>query len=142
MAVERQYFTFESGGDRLVGNLFFPRLQPIAAIVATGPLTSVKEQAAGAYARALAERGFAALAFDHRYFGESDGQPRQFENSRQRLKTFVPRYRRCTMISAHRACRFWLSASARVEYTWQLPWYGKFVCAHLPASPRGERLIC
>ena len=78
--MERQYFTFESGGDRLVGNLFFPRLQPIAAIVATGPLTSVKEQAAGAYARALAERGFAALAFDHRYFGESDGQPRQFEN--------------------------------------------------------------
>jgi uncharacterized protein len=73
-------FEFNSGGDRLVGNLFEPDGSPIAAIVTTGPLTSVKEQAAGAYAKALAARGFAALAFDHRYFGESEGSPRQFEN--------------------------------------------------------------
>ncbi len=77
--MERHDFAFDSGGDRLAGNLFLPRQQPIGAIVTTGPLTSVKEQAAGAYARALAERGFAALAFDHRYFGGSDGEPRQFE---------------------------------------------------------------
>jgi uncharacterized protein len=78
--MERQDFTFESGGDSLIGTLFLPGQQPIAAIVTTGPLTSVKEQSPGAYARALAERGFAALAFDHRYFGGSDGEPRQFEN--------------------------------------------------------------
>jgi fermentation-respiration switch protein FrsA (DUF1100 family) len=41
---------------------------------------SVKEQAAGAYAEAMAVRGYAALAFDYRYFGESEGRPRQFEN--------------------------------------------------------------
>jgi uncharacterized protein len=40
----------------------------------------VKEQATGAYARALAERGHATLVFDYRYFGESEGEPRQFEN--------------------------------------------------------------
>src|SRR5215472_4769190 len=28
----------------------------------------------------LAERGFAAVAFDHRTFGQSEGEPRQFEN--------------------------------------------------------------
>jgi hypothetical protein len=28
----------------------------------------------------MAERGHAALAFDYRHFGESDGEPRQFEN--------------------------------------------------------------
>jgi fermentation-respiration switch protein FrsA (DUF1100 family) len=52
---------------------------PIAAVVFCGPWTSVKEQATGVYARELAERGYVALAFDHRYFGASGGEPRQFE---------------------------------------------------------------
>jgi uncharacterized protein len=74
-------FTFPSEGETLVGNLFLPQgAKPAGVVVAVGPLTSVKEQATGAYARALAERGYAALAFDYRYFGESDGRPRQFEN--------------------------------------------------------------
>jgi uncharacterized protein len=73
-------FLFTSGDDRLIGVLHLPVEQPVAAVVTTGPLTSVKEQATGAYARALAERGFAALAFDHRTFGESGGEPRQFEH--------------------------------------------------------------
>ena len=72
-------FTFTSAGERLVGALCLPAQRPVASVVTTGPLTSVKEQATGAYARALAERGFAALAFDHRTFGESEGEPRQFE---------------------------------------------------------------
>src|SRR5262245_61559141 len=78
-------FEFACGGDRLIGRLFRPEGIPLAAIVTTGPLTSVKEQAAGAYAKALAERGFAALAFDHRYFGESGGTPRQFENPNAKI---------------------------------------------------------
>ena len=77
----RESFTFLSDGDRLVGDLYLPAdRDPLAAVVTSGPLTSVKEQATGNYARALAERGFAAVAFDHRTFGESDGSPRQFEN--------------------------------------------------------------
>jgi fermentation-respiration switch protein FrsA (DUF1100 family) len=71
---------FTSSDDRLVGVLYLPAEKPVAAVVTTGPLTSVKEQATGAYARALGARGFAAVAFDHRTFGESEGQPRQFEN--------------------------------------------------------------
>jgi uncharacterized protein len=74
-------FEFDVSGTTLVGNLFAPpRGRPRACAVLTGPLTSVKEQATGAYAAALAERGFLALAFDHRTFGESGGEPRQFEN--------------------------------------------------------------
>jgi len=73
-------FTFESEGETLVGKLFLPEAQPAGAVVAVGPLTSVKEQAAGTYAQAMADRGYAALAFDYRYFGESGGRPRQFEN--------------------------------------------------------------
>ena len=73
-------FEFICDGVRLVGTLFQAANDPVAAVVTTGPLTSVKEQATAAYAAELAERGFVALAFDHRYFGESDGAPRQFEN--------------------------------------------------------------
>ncbi len=74
-------FAFQSEGETLLGNLFLPeRAKPAGVVIAVGPLTSVKEQAAGTYAQAMAERGYAGLAFDYRYFGESAGQPRQFEN--------------------------------------------------------------
>jgi uncharacterized protein len=74
-------FAFQSEGETLLGNLFLPeRAKPAGIVVAVGPLTSVKEQAAGTYAQAMAERGYAGLAFDYRYFGESAGQPRQFES--------------------------------------------------------------
>jgi fermentation-respiration switch protein FrsA (DUF1100 family) len=78
--VRREPFLFTSGGDALIGVLHLPTEEPVAAVVTTGPLTSVKEQATGAYAHALAERGVAALAFDHRTFGQSEGEPRQFEH--------------------------------------------------------------
>ncbi|MFE9580124.1 alpha/beta hydrolase [Nocardia sp. NPDC006044] len=80
ITVSTERFTFTSNGDQLVGLLHLPDGPPIASVVTSGPLTSVKEQAAGAYAQALAARGFAALAFDHRTFGESEGEPRQFES--------------------------------------------------------------
>ena len=76
----QERFEFDSNGERLIGTLHLPIERAVAAVVTTGPLTSVKEQAAGTYAKAIATRGFAALAFDHRYFGESGGRPRQFEN--------------------------------------------------------------
>jgi fermentation-respiration switch protein FrsA (DUF1100 family) len=78
---EHVRYQFNLINTALVGNLFTPAGgRPRGCAVLTGPLTSVKEQAAGAYAAALAERGFLALAFDHRTFGESGGEPRQFEN--------------------------------------------------------------
>jgi uncharacterized protein len=80
-SVTKMHFRFQSKGETLVGNLFLPECDKSAGVVvAVGPLTSVKEQAAGTYAQAMAERGYAALAFDYRYFGESSGEPRQFEN--------------------------------------------------------------
>jgi fermentation-respiration switch protein FrsA (DUF1100 family) len=73
-------FTFRCGGEELIGTLHRPSTGEIAVAVVTGPLTSVKEQASGAWAKALAQRGITCLAFDHRYFGESGGKPRQLEN--------------------------------------------------------------
>jgi uncharacterized protein len=106
-------FEFESGGDRLVGTLFLPKGSVVGVVVTTGPLTSVKEQASGAYARALAERGFAALAFDHRGFGESGGEPRQFESPERKVEDIQ------SAVSA-------ISADERLA---SLPVYAVGVCA-------------
>lgn len=76
----KQDVRFFSHGTEVCGNLYRPDGAVRALAVTTGPLTSVKEQAAGAYAEAMSRRGFAALAFDHRTFGESGGVPRQLEN--------------------------------------------------------------
>ena len=48
----------------------------LAAIAVCGPFGAVKEQAAGLYAQAMAERGFLTMAFDPSYTGESGGEPR------------------------------------------------------------------
>lgn len=48
----------------------------LAAIAVCGPFGAVKEQAAGLYAQAMAERGFLTMAFDPSFTGESGGKPR------------------------------------------------------------------
>jgi fermentation-respiration switch protein FrsA (DUF1100 family) len=78
MTVSR--ITFECHGDQVVGLLHEPTSGSNGLVIITGPMTSVKEQAPLAYARALASRGFRAFAMDHRFFGESGGAPRQFES--------------------------------------------------------------
>ncbi len=76
--------TFRSGDAALRGNLYYPaRYRPgerYPAIIVTGSWTTVKEQMAGLYAQKLADRGFLALAFDFRNFGESEGEPRFYES--------------------------------------------------------------
>jgi len=76
--------TFESEGAELIGDLYLPsgRMpdERLPALVVTGSWTTVKEQMSALYARRLAERGFAALAFDFRGFGESSGEPRDYES--------------------------------------------------------------
>ncbi|WP_010142268.1 alpha/beta hydrolase [Oceanicola sp. S124] len=66
-------------GIALVGDLYLPKERwagRLPAIAVAGPFGAVKEQAAGLYAQEMAERGFAALAFDPSYVGESGGMPR------------------------------------------------------------------
>jgi uncharacterized protein len=78
---------FEVGGARVVGHLHLPADPGRApAAVVAGPMTSVKEQVAGVYAEALARRGVAALALDHRHFGESEGEPRQYEHHGRKVE--------------------------------------------------------
>lgn len=53
----------------------------LAAIAVCGPFGAVKEQAAGLYAQAMAERGFLTIAFDPSFTGESGGMPRYMASS-------------------------------------------------------------
>jgi fermentation-respiration switch protein FrsA (DUF1100 family) len=83
--------TFRSQGLALVGDLWLPEESPhtgpsgLPGLVLTGPLTGVKDQVVGTYAERLSAEGFAALAFDHRNFGDSEGEPRQHEDGAGKL---------------------------------------------------------
>jgi fermentation-respiration switch protein FrsA (DUF1100 family)/ketosteroid isomerase-like protein len=76
--------TFVSHGQPLKGNLYLPdgfdEAKQYPTLVVAGSWLTVKEQMPALYARAWADRGYVALAFDFRYFGESGGQPRNYEN--------------------------------------------------------------
>ena len=73
--------TFRSGDAELSGTLFTPTGDgPFPGVVVTGAWTTVKEQMPGTYARELAARGFAALAFDFTGWGASGGAPRFVED--------------------------------------------------------------
>ncbi|MEN9520619.1 MAG: hypothetical protein RLZZ381_3207 [Cyanobacteriota bacterium] len=77
-AAQVKKVTFASNNQTLVGNLYLPddyqeETKLPAVIVVTGAWTTVKEQMPATYAKEMADRGYAALAFDFRNWGESGG---------------------------------------------------------------------
>jgi uncharacterized protein len=80
----RYDITFISNGNHIVGQLHLPGETQSGAslpgVVVVGPASSVKGQVPTIYAERLAELGYAALAFDHSTYGESEGWPRSDED--------------------------------------------------------------
>jgi fermentation-respiration switch protein FrsA (DUF1100 family) len=78
--VDHRKVTFKNRyGITLAADLYLPKNaggRKLAALAVCGPFGAVKEQSSGLYAQALAERGYATLAFDPSYTGESGGEPR------------------------------------------------------------------
>lgn len=77
--VTRKKVTFKNRyGIELTGDLYLPKDggNNLSALAISGPFGAVKEQSSGLYANQMAERGFAVLAFDPSYTGESGGEPR------------------------------------------------------------------
>lgn len=75
--------TFQCEGSEIAGNLYTSaklKGKKLPAIIVVPPATGIKEQVAGTYAEKLAEKGYITLAFDHRTYGESEGEPRSSEN--------------------------------------------------------------
>ena len=78
--VTRQKVSFKNRyGITLSGDLYLPKnagTEKLSALAISGPFGAVKEQSSGLYASQMAERGFAVVAFDPSYTGESSGEPR------------------------------------------------------------------
>lgn len=77
--VNHRKITFHNRyGITLAADLYEPKNAEgkLAALAVSGPFGAVKEQAAGLYAQAMAERGFLTIAFDPSFTGESGGIPR------------------------------------------------------------------
>lgn len=78
--VDRETVTFRTRyGVTLAEDLYLPKDRAdrrLPALAVGGPFGAVKEQSSGLCAQTMAERGFATLAFDPSYTGESGGVPR------------------------------------------------------------------
>ena len=78
--VNHKKVTFQTQyGLTLAADFYTPKdgQGKMPAIAVSGPFGATKEQSSGRYAMEMAERGFAALAFDPSYTGESSGEPRR-----------------------------------------------------------------
>lgn len=84
---------FNSEGDRIIGNLFYPanftENKRYAVIIVGGSWTTVKEQMAKNYAIELVKSGFIILTFDHRFYGESGGEPRNYESPKNKIQDYT-----------------------------------------------------
>ena len=80
METQKVVFMNKQLNLRLAGLLRIPEPFDLSknypAVVVTGPMLSVKEQAQSVYAERLTEDGYVTLVFDGSYFGESEGLPR------------------------------------------------------------------
>lgn len=82
---------FHSQGAALLGELQMPS-EPnrgLPGVVVTGSWLTVKEQMPARYAALLRERGFAALTFDFKNFGASEGSPREVESPWSKAEDIV-----------------------------------------------------
>ena len=80
----RDDISFRSNGRLLLGHLYLPDQlaagERLPAVVIVGPASSTKGQAPAVYSQRLSGLGYAAIAFDHTSYGESEGTPRTDED--------------------------------------------------------------
>jgi len=92
-AAQVKKVNFESNNQTLAGDLYLPdeyqEGSKLPGVVVTGAWTTVKEQMPATYAKEMANRGYAVLAFDFRNWGESGGNERQLENPTNKTQDII-----------------------------------------------------
>ncbi|MCW2966670.1 MAG: hypothetical protein JWM71_442 [Solirubrobacteraceae bacterium] len=84
---QRRDETFDSGGWRCAAWVYTPAGEgPFACVVIAHGWTGVREQRLDAFGEHFAAAGMAAVVFDYRHFGASQGQPRQLIDIRRQLE--------------------------------------------------------
>ncbi|HEY2718396.1 MAG TPA: alpha/beta fold hydrolase, partial [Solirubrobacteraceae bacterium] len=93
MTSKREDLSFTSGSDRCAAWLYRPSAEPPGSpagrdddsplIVMAHGLSGTRRDRLGPFAERFASAGVAALVFDHRGFGDSEGEPDLFEPRRQ-----------------------------------------------------------
>ena len=84
----RQDVTFSVDGVTISGWLYLPENieKPVPCIVLNQGFCGTKDMLLEKYAMRFVEAGFAALSFDYRHFGDSEGEPRQFYSVPEQLE--------------------------------------------------------
>jgi uncharacterized protein len=67
----------------------FDKNKKYEAVVVAGSWTTVKEQMPDLYAAKFAKEGLVALSFDFRNYGESEGQPRNYESPTMKTEDLI-----------------------------------------------------
>jgi cephalosporin-C deacetylase-like acetyl esterase len=87
--VAQREVEFTSGGETVRGDLLLPEGDgPFPVVVMAGGWCYVKELRQPQYASEFVQRGFAALIFDYRRMGASDGEPRQHIDPWDQIEDF------------------------------------------------------
>ncbi len=77
---------FHSNGDICRGKFFRGHENSGIVVIITAAIGQIQEQAPFQYAKRLAAHGVPAITFDHRYFGLSNGAPRQLEHPQHKAE--------------------------------------------------------
>src|SRR5690349_20552385 len=80
---------FRSGDDECAGVFIRPdTTEDVPCIVLAHGFGALKEGGPVRMAERFAAAGFAGLAFDYRFFGESGGEPRQLLDAKRQLEDY------------------------------------------------------
>lgn len=89
MPKPREDVAFESAGLKCSGWFYRPDGPgPYACVVLAHGLGGIRSHRLDSYGKAFAEAGLAALAFDYRHFGDSEGDPRSLVSIRKQLADY------------------------------------------------------